>query len=174
MDEVLAGTVLFQGLPTDAAERLAKVAELRKVKLGEVIFRKGEPGASMYVILHGKVRMTRPADPGRDNLLTLLGPGDLFGELTLFDPAPRKATATAITDVELAEFTASAMKSWLAAEPDAAWHFSGCSHAGCGESTTPWRTCCTGTCPGGWRVRCSTWPGGLASRCLTGRGCTTT
>jgi len=77
----------------------------------------------MYVILHGKVRMTRPADPGRDNLLTLLGPGDLFGELTLFDPSPRKATATAITDVELAEFTASAMKSWLAAEPDAAWHF---------------------------------------------------
>jgi CRP-like cAMP-binding protein len=111
MDEVLAGTVLFQGLPTDAAERLAKVAERRKVTLGEVIFRKGEPGASMYVILHGKVRMTRPADPGRDNLLTLLG------------PAPRKATATAITDVELAEFTASAMKAWLAAEPDAAWHF---------------------------------------------------
>jgi CRP/FNR family transcriptional regulator, cyclic AMP receptor protein len=123
MDEVLAGTVLFQGLPADAAERLGNVAERRKVTHGDVIFRQGEPGASMYVILRGKVRMTRPADPGRDNLLTLLGPGDLFGELTLFDPAPRRATATAITDVELAEFTAAAMKSWLAAEPDAAWHF---------------------------------------------------
>jgi CRP/FNR family cyclic AMP-dependent transcriptional regulator len=99
MDEVLAGTVLFQGLPAEAAERLCAVAERRGIPRGDVIFRQGEPGASMYVILHGKVRMTRPADPGRDNLLTLLGPGDLFGELTLFDPAPRKATATAITDV---------------------------------------------------------------------------
>src|SRR5580692_51209 len=123
MDEVLAGTVLFQGLPTDAAERLAKVAERRKITLGEVIFRKGQPGASMYVILHGKVRMTRPADPGRDNLLTLLGPGDLFGELTIFDPAPRRATATAITDVMMAVFTAAAMKKWLSDEPEAAWHF---------------------------------------------------
>jgi CRP/FNR family transcriptional regulator len=77
----------------------------------------------MYVILRGKVRVSRPADPGRENLLTLLGPGDLFGELTLFDPAPRKATATAITDVSLAEFTASAMQAWLAAEPEASWHF---------------------------------------------------
>src|ERR1700743_709715 len=117
MDKVLAGTVLFQGLPADAAERLGKVAERRKVAHGDVIFRQGEPGASMYVILRGKVRMTRPADPGRDNLLPLLGPGDLFGELTLFDPAPRKATATAITDVELAEFTAAAMKSWLPGAP---------------------------------------------------------
>lgn len=123
MDEVLAGTVLFQGLPEDAAERLSKIATARELGRGDVVFRQGEPGASMYVILKGKVRVTRPADPGRDNLLTLLGPGDLFGELTLFDPAPRQATATAITDVSLAEFTATAMKSWLAAEPDAAWHF---------------------------------------------------
>lgn len=123
MDEVLAGTVLFQGLPSDAAERLSTIARCREIERGAMIFRQGEPGASMYVILRGKVRVTRPADPGRDNLLTLLGPGDLFGELTLFDPAPRKATATAITDVEIAEFTASAMKEWLAAEPEAAWHF---------------------------------------------------
>jgi CRP-like cAMP-binding protein len=79
MDEVLAGTVLFQGLPADAAERLGKVAERRKVTHGDVIFRQGEPGASMYVILRGKVRVTRPADPGRDNLLTLLGPGPVRG-----------------------------------------------------------------------------------------------
>ena len=123
MDQVLAGTVLFQGLPADAAERLSTVARCREIERGAVIFRQGEPGASMYVVLRGKVRVTRPADPGRDNLLTLLGPGDLFGELTLFDPAPRKATATAITDVEIAEFTAVAMKEWLAAEPEAAWHF---------------------------------------------------
>ena len=123
MDEFLAGTALFKGLPPDAAERLSEIVVRRELSRGDVVFAQGQPGASMYVILRGKVRVSRPADPGRENLLTLLGPGDLFGELTLFDPAPRKATATAITDVSLAEFTASAMKAWLAAEPEAAWHF---------------------------------------------------
>jgi CRP/FNR family transcriptional regulator, cyclic AMP receptor protein len=123
VDEFLAGTALFKGLPPDAAERLSEIARRRELSRGDVVFRQGEPGASMYVILRGKVRVSRPADPGRENLLTLLGPGDLFGELTLFDPAPRKATATAITDVSLAEFTASAMQAWLAAEPEASWHF---------------------------------------------------
>ena len=86
MDEILAGTVLFKGLPPDAAEHLSEVAERRQVPRGDVVFRQGEPGASMYVILRGKVRVTRPAGLGRENLLTLLGPGDLLGELTLFDP----------------------------------------------------------------------------------------
>jgi len=123
MDNFLTGTVLFKGLPAEAAERLSEAAERHELPRGQVVFRQGEPGASMYVILSGKVRMSRPADAGRENILTLLGPGDLFGELTLFDPAPRLATATAITDVTLAVFTASAMKAWLSTEPEAAWHF---------------------------------------------------
>jgi CRP/FNR family transcriptional regulator, cyclic AMP receptor protein len=123
MDNFLAETVLFKGLPAEAAERLSAAADRHELPRGQVVFRQGEPGASMYVILSGKVRMSRPADAGRENILTLLGPGDLFGELTLFDPAPRLATATAITDVTLAVFTASAMKAWLSTEPEAAWHF---------------------------------------------------
>ena len=174
MDEVLAGTVLFQGLPADAAERLCAVAERRDMPRGDVIFRQGEPGASMYVILHGKVRMTRPADPGRDNLLTLLGPGDLFGELTLFDPAPRKATATAITDVAIAEFTASAMKEWLAAEPEAAWDFLRLLAGGYAGLTTRLRISCSATCRGGWRGPCSIWRSGSVTRCPTGCACITT
>ena len=123
MDEVLAGTELFKGLPRDVAERLGQIAQRRELLRGDVVFSQGQLSASMYVILRGKLRVSRPADPGKENLLTLLGPGDLLGELTLFDPAPRKATATAITDVSLAEFTASEMKEWLATEPEAAWHF---------------------------------------------------
>jgi Cyclic nucleotide-binding domain len=94
----------------------------------------------MYVILRGKVRVSRPADPGWENLLTLLGPGDLFGELTLFDPAPRKATATAITDISLAEFTASTMKAWLAAEPA----------PGAGGGAPPGPAARAGRYPGDW------------------------
>jgi len=79
----------------------------------------------MYVVLSGKVCVTRPAGHGRDNLLTLLAPGDLFGELTLFDPGPRRATATALSDVVAIEFTSAAVRNWLEAETDGAWHFLG-------------------------------------------------
>jgi CRP/FNR family transcriptional regulator, cyclic AMP receptor protein len=123
LDETLAGTVLFQGLAPSAAIRLAALAQRCRVARGDIIFRRGEPGAAMYVILRGKVRIGRPAGPDRENLLTLLGPGELLGELTLFDPAPRKATATAVTDVELAVFTEAAVREWVATEPSAAWHF---------------------------------------------------
>lgn len=123
VDEILANTVLFAGLRPDAALTLEKVAQRRRLERGEVVFRLGDLGTSMYVIIRGKIGMTRPAGADRDSLLSVLGPGDLLGELTLFDPAPRKATATALTDLELAEFTASAVRHWLQEEPDAAWHF---------------------------------------------------
>ena len=123
VDPTLAATSLFQGLDPLAAARLTAVAERRHIARGDVIFRRGDAGAAMYVILRGKVRMGRPAGPDRENLLTLLGPGELLGELTLFDPAPRKATATAITDVDLAVFTEAAVRDWLATDPGAAWHF---------------------------------------------------
>jgi CRP-like cAMP-binding protein len=123
VDEILTNTVLFAGLRPDAALTLEKVAQWRRLERGEVVFRLGDLGTSMYVIIRGKIGMTRPAGADRDSLLSVLGPGDLLGEFTLFDPAPRKATATALTDLELAEFTASAVRHWLQEEPDAAWHF---------------------------------------------------
>ena len=123
VDEILANTVLFAGLRPDAALTLETVAQRRHLERGEVVFRLGDIGTSMYVITRGKIGMTRPAGTDRDSLLAVLGPGDLLGELTLFDPAPRRATATALTDLDLAEFTASAVRSWLQEEPDVAWHF---------------------------------------------------
>ncbi len=122
-DETFAGAALFHGLDPAAAARLAAIAERHHVERDAVIFRRGEVGAAMYVILRGKVRIGRPAGPDRENLLTLLGPGELLGELTLFDPAPRKATATALTEVDLAVFTYTAVRDWVANEPGAAWHF---------------------------------------------------
>jgi CRP/FNR family transcriptional regulator len=58
-----------------------------KLSRGERLFNEGDEGDSLYVVLDGKMKLTRAAPDGRENLLGVLGRGDMFGELSLFDPA---------------------------------------------------------------------------------------
>jgi CRP/FNR family transcriptional regulator, cyclic AMP receptor protein len=52
-------------------------------------------------VVHGKIKLGTTSSDGRENLLSILGPGEMFGELSLFDPEPRTSTATAVTDARL-------------------------------------------------------------------------
>jgi CRP/FNR family cyclic AMP-dependent transcriptional regulator len=61
---------------------------------GEVIFREGDKGEGMYVLQAGKVKITKQT-PSGEVTLSILGNGDIFGEMALFDKLPRSATATA-------------------------------------------------------------------------------
>ncbi len=65
-------------------------------RAGEVIFRTGDPGEKMYVVLEGQVRLSAN---GRE--LEQLGPGGVFGEIALIDNGPRSADAVAVTDGRL-------------------------------------------------------------------------
>ncbi|MRR12207.1 cyclic nucleotide-binding domain-containing protein [bacterium] len=67
---------------------------------GEVIFSQGDPAADLYVIVSGSVRIARVGQRGETELATL-GPGDFFGEMGLFAPGPRTASAVAACDVEV-------------------------------------------------------------------------
>lgn len=71
---------------------------------GEEIFREGAPGDRLYVIGSGKVKLGHTAPDGREHLLAILGPGEILGEVSLYDPGPRTATATALATTELIEF----------------------------------------------------------------------
>ena len=66
-----------------------------RLERGDVLFHEGDPGDRLYVVTEGKVKLGRTSPDGRENLLGVLGPGEMFGELSLFDPGPRTATATA-------------------------------------------------------------------------------
>src|SRR5918994_4255179 len=85
---------------------------------GEVLFREGDEGDRVYVVIRGKVKLGRTALDGRENLLALLGPGQMFGELSLFDPGPRSATATAVTDVTLLGLGHADLLPWLTGRPE--------------------------------------------------------
>jgi CRP-like cAMP-binding protein len=68
---------------------------------GQVIFRQGDAAADMYLIRAGSVRISRTGDDGAEQTIAYLSEGDYFGELALFDPGPRSATATAVGAIEV-------------------------------------------------------------------------
>ena len=120
MDEVLRSAPLFRELDDEAASALR--ASMVEVQLGrgEVLFREGDTGDRVYVVIDGKVKLGRTSSDGRENLLALLGPGQMFGELSLFDPGPRSATVTAVTDTVLLSLANEDMLTWLTGRPEVA------------------------------------------------------
>ncbi|MFM7599233.1 MAG: Crp/Fnr family transcriptional regulator [Actinomycetota bacterium] len=120
VDDALMQAPLFSALDAEAATALrASMVELR-VARGDAIFSEGEPGDRMYVILDGKVKLGQTSTDGRESLLAVLGPGEVFGELSLFDPGPRTATATAVTDVVVIGLGHDNLRPWLAGRPEVA------------------------------------------------------
>jgi CRP/FNR family cyclic AMP-dependent transcriptional regulator len=120
MDEALARSGIFQGVDAEAAESLAKEMETLDIRKGEVVFNEGEPGDSLYIVISGKLKVGRRAADGRQNLIAVMGPSDMVGELSLFDPGPRTATATAVVDTRLARLRKQALRPWLTNRPEIA------------------------------------------------------
>ncbi|WP_235487882.1 cyclic nucleotide-binding domain-containing protein, partial [Frankia sp. AvcI1] len=96
MEDLLARVPLFVGLSEQDRLALSDHLDRQDVTRGDVLFREGDVGDRVFVVLSGKVKIGRQSADGRENLLSVMGPGDLFGELSLFDPGPRTATATAV------------------------------------------------------------------------------
>ncbi len=120
MDDVLAQSGLFQGLSEDAVEPVVSRLEIQTLPRGRVVFNEGEAGDSLYIVLSGKIKLGRRAADGRQNLVSIMGPSDMLGELSLFDPGPRTATATAVTDSRLARLKKSSLRPWLNNRPEIA------------------------------------------------------
>ena len=120
MDDVLAKAGLFQGIASEAAEAVATSLEYADYGRGETVFAEGEQGDTLYIVLTGKVKIGRRATDGRENMLSVMGPSDMFGELSLFDPGPRTATATVVTDAKLASLAHRDLRPWITDRPEIA------------------------------------------------------
>jgi CRP/FNR family transcriptional regulator, cyclic AMP receptor protein len=115
--ETLGATDLFGGMPPDVLEELAGLVVHRRYRKGSSIFVQGEAGARCYAIATGAVRISAYHTDGREAVLAVLGPGDVFGELALFDDAPRSADASVIEDAELLSLDRDALHGVIAAHP---------------------------------------------------------
>lgn len=117
MDEVLRRAGLFQGVDPNDVEALGNQFEVFDAPRGTTLFSEGEPGDSLYIVLTGKVKLGRKSSDGRENLVAVMGPADQFGELSLFDPGPRTATAVVVTDARLARLPKAALTRWVQERP---------------------------------------------------------
>ena len=117
-DDVVRQAPLFAALDDEAAEALHANMTRAELSRGEVLFHEGDPGDRLYVIVEGKVKLGRTSGDGRENLLAILGPGEMFGELSLFDPGPRNATATSVSDAVLIGLGTDELVTWLTGRPD--------------------------------------------------------
>ena len=120
VDSNLRHTPLFASLDDQAAHSLHKSMTRHSVKKGKHLFEEGEPGDRLYFVLSGKIKLHHASGDGREALLMVLGPGDMFGELSLFDPGMRASTATAVVDSEVASLGNADLRPWLRLHPEVA------------------------------------------------------
>jgi CRP/FNR family transcriptional regulator, cyclic AMP receptor protein len=120
VDDVLRDAPLFAALDNEAAIALRATMTEVTVEKGATVFVEGEPGNKLYVVVDGKVKLGVSSTDGRENLLAVQGPGEMFGELSLFDPGLRTATATALTDCVLISLGHADLRSWLSGRPEVA------------------------------------------------------
>lgn len=118
MDEILSRAGIFQGVEPAAIAVLKEDLHPVEYSRGEIIIREGEPGDKLFIVTAGKIKLSRKAPDGRENLLSVLGPSDMFGELSIFDPGPRTSSAVCVTDVSAVSMDRDALKRWIAARPE--------------------------------------------------------
>jgi len=121
-ENVVRTAPLFTALDDASAVSLRASMDSVKIAKGSILFAEGDEGDHLYVIVEGKVKLGTSSGDGRENLLSILGPGEMFGELSLFDPNPRTSTATAVTDAKLLSLGQAKLIPWLADHPPVALH----------------------------------------------------
>ena len=92
---------LFAGLSASALELVARVATEETHHVGTKIFEHGDVGDKLYVIVKGRVRISRDIPGMGEEALAILNPGAIFGEMALIDEAPRSADARVHETCEL-------------------------------------------------------------------------
>src|SRR5579862_5077303 len=99
--ELLSGHPLFALLGAEDLDELGRTMRTRKYQRGDVIFRRDEPGYTLYAIVHGAVKISVSSSEGEEIILAILTDGQFFGELALFDEQPRSADVEAIDNTEV-------------------------------------------------------------------------
>lgn len=101
MRSALAAVPLFAALDERDRAELARCARLSAASAGEVVIERGDPAHSLFAVQRGKLKVVAPRPGGRDATLHILGPGDVFGEVALFQERGRSARVTALEDALL-------------------------------------------------------------------------
>jgi CRP/FNR family transcriptional regulator, cyclic AMP receptor protein len=118
--KLLARVPVFSTLAADELARVVAVAVPRRFDAGEVVFREGDSSDTCYIVRSGQARAVREHADGRSITLANFGPGDIFGELAMFDDERRSATVEVLEDTEAIAILGPDMRRLLREHPDIA------------------------------------------------------
>jgi CRP/FNR family transcriptional regulator, cyclic AMP receptor protein len=107
---LLAKVPVFEAMSPEDLRRVAEVAVPRRFAAGQVIFREGDASDTCYIVRSGHARAVRENVDGRTIALAHFGPGDIFGELAMFDAEKRSATLEALDDLSAIAIAGSDMR----------------------------------------------------------------
>ena len=117
---LLSQVPVFETLGEAELARVSEVAVRRRFPAGQVIFREGDQSDTCYVMRTGHARAVREHAGGRTISLAHFGPGDIFGELAMFDDERRSATVETLDEVEAIAILGADMRRLLREHPDIA------------------------------------------------------
>jgi len=112
---------IFSTLNYDEMMEVASITISKSYKKGEMIYIAGEKKKTLYVIHKGKVKLTRISPSGKEQILTILGPGDFMGELSLFNDEPITNNAEALEDTTVCIIDGDKLKEIMAKYPTIAF-----------------------------------------------------
>jgi CRP/FNR family transcriptional regulator, cyclic AMP receptor protein len=115
---IVAEAGIFQGVKASHVDAVTRHLETVDFAAGRIVFAEGEPGDKLYIITAGKVKIGSRLSDGRESLLAVLGPSDMFGELSIFDPGPRTSTATAVTNVRTQAMNRETLRTFIDGRPE--------------------------------------------------------
>ncbi len=111
--DILRKVGFFEGISDEDLLKINSIVEKHNLGVNEIIFSENAPGGEMFIILTGKIRIYRTDVSGSPKVLALLDPGQIFGELSIFDHLPRSATAIATEPTELLSIKAEKLNNLL-------------------------------------------------------------
>lgn len=118
-DVYIRDVPLLARLPDEDLKALASRGRVKRFAAGTTVFHEGDPGDAAYVVVDGRVRISRISGSGSEATLALVGAGDCFGDLALFDGKPRSATATAQVVTRAFVFSRDDFVAWVRERPAA-------------------------------------------------------
>ena len=122
---LLADLPLFSALRPKERALLAEAVDHRILAAGQVLFKAGDPGEALFVVVSGEVEISVTDHAGQKIVLSTCTHGDAFGELAMLDAGPRSATATALTATEVLEVDRDDLLLLVKKRPEAALHLLG-------------------------------------------------
>ena len=116
----LSAIPMFSGVSDEALESIASLLIERSFPKHKTIVEEGAPGDYMYIIVEGRVKVTKLSGDGREKILEMLEVGDFFGEMSLFDESPRSASVKGLSSVRILALARNDFLRLLARSPDLA------------------------------------------------------